>query len=285
MNNINSWLFDYASTLLRVKSDFTACKICAAKTSLFDVIDIERQCSLKSAYPDGLSGIPIYYHKCSKCNFIYTHFFDGFVDENWSEYIYNNEYMRIDPDYAGKRAFQNKNLVKAAVKSWWSSKDIGLDYGGGIGGLSDALNLEGIKYESFDPFGRDAKNRLDKKYSIISAFEVMEHLTSPLHTFDAMVKMLNQERGLLLVSTQLTSPAMKSGQLINSWYAAPRNGHISLFSIETMNYLANKYKLDYKRIGRGLHIFSYGLSTENIRIKIFFTKIYTRLYLFLKKSK
>jgi hypothetical protein len=283
VSNFNSWLIDYASTQLRLNSDFPACKVCGGKTILFDVIDIERQCSLKSPYPDGLSGIPIYYHKCSKCNFIFTHFFDRFVDENWSEYIYNNDYKRIDPDYAGKRAFQNKNLVKAAIKSWWSSKDIGLDYGGGIGGLSDVLNLEGIKYESFDPFGGDTRNGIEKKYSIISAFEVLEHVTSPLHVFDAMVKMLDKKRGLLLISTQLTKATMNSGQLINSWYAAPRNGHISLYSIETMNYLADKFKLDYRRVSRGLHIFSYGLNAKDIGKKLFFSKVFSRLHSFLIK--
>ena len=102
MNNFNSWLIDYASNEFKLKSHFPDCKICDGKTYLFDVIDIGRQCSLKCPYPDGLVGIPIYYHKCSNCNFIFTAFFDRFVNENWSQYIYNDDYKRIDPDYAGK---------------------------------------------------------------------------------------------------------------------------------------------------------------------------------------
>lgn len=160
--SITQWLIDYSSNQLTHNFRPTVCKICNGKTSLFDVIDIKRQCSLVSPYPDGLSGIPIYYHKCSVCNFIFTNFFDDFNDKDWSEYIYNDDYKTIDPDYAGKRALQNKTLVKAAIKSWWSSNDIGLDYGGGIGGLSDILNLEGIKYESFDPFGEDTRNGVEK---------------------------------------------------------------------------------------------------------------------------
>lgn len=281
--NITQWLIDYSLNQLRHNSCPPVCKICSGKTILFDVIDIERQCSLKSPYPNGLSGIPIYYHKCSICNFIFTNFFDGFIDKDWSEYIYNDDYKMIDPDYTGKRAFQNKTLVKAAIKSWWSGKDIGLDYGGGIGGLSDILNLEGIKYESFDPFGGDTRNGVEKTYSIISAFEVLEHVTNPLGVFDAMVKMLNQKRGLLLISTQLTMPTMNAGQLINSWYAAPRNGHISLYSIQTMNYLAGKFKLDYRRVSRGLHIFSYGLNADDIGKTLFFSKVFSRLHSLLRK--
>jgi hypothetical protein len=243
---------------------------------MFDVLDIGRQCALKMPYPDGLDGIPIYYHQCHKCNFIFTSFFDNFSDQNWSDYIYNDEYKRIDPDYSGKRSLQNKALVMSAIHSWWKDEDVGLDYGGGTGSLSASINSEGIKYESFDPFGEDTRIGL-KEYSIISAFEVMEHLSDPLRVFDHLQKMLIRKRGLILISTQLINPAMQPGQLINSWYAAPRNGHISLYSRKAMEYFGHKFELDYKQVSRGLHIFSSGLSANEIRRKLFLVKIHSRI--------
>jgi hypothetical protein len=45
-----------------------------------------------------------------------------------------------------------------------------------------------------------------------------------------VLKTLKVECGLILISTQLIHATMYPGQLINLWYAAPGNRHISLYT-------------------------------------------------------
>lgn len=54
-----------------------------------------------------LSGQPIYYHRCEHCGLIYTNAFDHWNEDDFSTYIYNDEYIHIDPDFPELRPQQN----------------------------------------------------------------------------------------------------------------------------------------------------------------------------------
>ena len=77
-----------------------------------------------------LSGVPIYYRRCVACDFLFTDAFDRWSDEQFKTYIYNENYLEIDPDYMGPRPHANAD---ALLRMWGKHKaEMGiLDFGGG----------------------------------------------------------------------------------------------------------------------------------------------------------
>ena len=59
-----------------------------------------------------LTGIEIYYYKCDICGFIFTKDFDHFGNKGFSQYIYSDDYLKLDIDYAQKRPLATCNLIK-----------------------------------------------------------------------------------------------------------------------------------------------------------------------------
>ena len=62
--------------------ELTQCKICQATATPFDVVDFGKTCGA-NVYPSGLAGVPIVYHRCAECTFIFTRFFDAFLERRF----------------------------------------------------------------------------------------------------------------------------------------------------------------------------------------------------------
>lgn len=110
-----------------------------------------------------------------------------------------------------------------------------LDYGGGEGLLATLARDRGFAvYDSFDPFfgGRAAP---DRRYDLVTAFEVMEHSRDPLATLREALSYVRPD-GVLLFSTVLQPPDVDA----DWWYIAPRNGHVSLHSDQSLQNLAQR---------------------------------------------
>ena len=60
----------------------------------------------------GISGVPVYYHRCPECQFIFTTALDQFSKEDFARHVYNDQYSLIDPDYQDARPRHNAALVK-----------------------------------------------------------------------------------------------------------------------------------------------------------------------------
>ncbi len=140
----------------------------------------------------------------------------------------------------------------------------GLDYGGGNGRLSHLLQQDGIDYRTHDPYGKtDFNEGLGHKANVISAFEVLEHTVDPVATFADMLRFAS-DRVLIVASTQVSDGHLDSGLL--SWeYIAPRSGHVTIYTRESLGLLAQKYSLDYTPVTRGLHLMSRGIPAESVK--------------------
>ena len=77
-----------------------ACKICGRRAPFFDVVDFLK-CT--AGYPFGPSGILVAYHRCEACGFLFTPFFDNWTKRAFQQFIYNDDYMVVDPEYIGAR--------------------------------------------------------------------------------------------------------------------------------------------------------------------------------------
>jgi 2-polyprenyl-6-hydroxyphenyl methylase/3-demethylubiquinone-9 3-methyltransferase len=59
------------------------CKICGDEAPLYGVVDFHKACNHALA----LAGIPVYYHRCRGCGFVFTTAFDGFSAEDFARLI------------------------------------------------------------------------------------------------------------------------------------------------------------------------------------------------------
>jgi 2-polyprenyl-6-hydroxyphenyl methylase/3-demethylubiquinone-9 3-methyltransferase len=232
------------------------CKVCEGETALFDVLDFAKTCDAR-LHPADLAAVPVYYRRCRACGFIFTDFFDDFSPRQWSAHLYNDDYYRrVDPAYAEQRPASNARGVDHLLRHV-KQQVIGLDYGGGSGRTCERLRALGYRFDTFDPFGqRSLTPEFAGRYNFCSAFEVAEHTPDPRGLIDAIVGLASPQRLAILIGTQLHDRVVTDATRLSWWYAAPRNGHISLYSHRAMQILARRHALDYTRLSERTHLFT-----------------------------
>lgn len=203
------------------------CKCCGNKSNNIGKVDFSKNCETHKGLVLPKSDIDIYYHQCSNCGFVFTIAFDDFTSKEFAKYIYNEDYVSVDPDFTGARAVNNSKLIPKIFTEEEKSELSMIDYGGGEGKLADLLNKQGISMDTYDPYSVHNK-RPEKKYDVMFSFEVAEHTPNPKETFSDMISFLN-ENGVIIFST-LPVPENFNEIGLNWWYAGPRNGHISFYT-------------------------------------------------------
>jgi len=227
----------------------TACKVCEGPSPLYGVIDFHRSCIEAQGRRLPFSGYPIYYRQCERCGFIFTDAFDAWTEASFQHNIYNEEYILVDPDFVDLRPGGNAKWVAQTFQASKGTLRV-LDYGGGSGLLAQRLRDDGYQAETYDPFS-SFNRKPESLFDLITCFEVMEHVPSPKTTVATMVSLLKSE-GAILFSTLLQPSAMASMGL-NWWYAAPRNGHISLYTSAALAHLFNAHGLNVASFSENLH--------------------------------
>jgi hypothetical protein len=212
------------------------CKICGKKVSFFDAVDLGMAVTHGYKYPLGPSGELVKYWLCDGCGFIFSDSFDSWTKEDFLKNIYNSDYVKVDPDYVEKRPREMGQWVADLLKNSKGPLSI-LDYGAGSGVLINELGKVGLADTfAWDPFSNP--ERPSRTFDVIICFEVLEHVVDPKIAFDDFGCFLS-DGGVVLISTHLNPENIAS---IGSdwWYLGPRNGHISLYSQEAMNLMAQR---------------------------------------------
>lgn len=234
------------------------CKICAGRATLFDVVDFGKSCAAPNVYPRGLQGIPVYYHRCEECGFIFTEQFDRFGDEEWREKVYNLEYRDVDPEYEEIRPRRNAHFIELLLRGRRNTT-IGFDFGGGNGRTSHLLQQHGWCFDCADPFGATTlrPDRL-QKYNVATAFEVFEHLIDPVAALAAIVGKMSASAPLIVIGTGTSDGKLDDTSRLSWWYAAPRNGHVSLYSKRSLSVLAQRFEFGCHSLSGGFHFLTRG---------------------------
>lgn len=228
-------------------SEGVPCKICGASARPFDSADMLRICCGKvSTDPHifGFSGVAVGYYRCRSCEFLFTDFFDNWTSEDFSRLIYNDDYVKVDPEYIDVRP---TICAEAIADIFASSQKMNiLDYGSGSGSFSEKLFERGFsKVVCYDPFSHPA--RPQEQFDIITCFEVIEHSPEPLIIFEDMLSFLKE--GGILVFSQTLQPANIENIRCGWWYVGPRNGHVSLYSQNTLTIIAEKFGTSLWKVG------------------------------------
>lgn len=234
---------------LQKAADIAAsCKICGRLSKLFDVVDFNKHCS-STPYFFGYSGIQVPYFRCSFCECLFTPLIDDWIQEEVADFIYNSDYILVDPEYLEKRA---QEQAKSISNLLGGHKELRvLDYGSGSGKFARYMQDFGYKFvTSYDPFANP--ERPQGPFDLVTAFEVVEHSPRPLDTFREMKDFLTAD-GAIVIS-QTVQPKNIDEIRCAWWYAAPRNGHVTTYSEITFALIAEKLSLE---LHKGVSAFAF----------------------------
>jgi len=221
----------------------TICKCCGGMAVHFGEVDFHKNCEEHRGIFLPPSGIPVPYFRCWVCGFLFTRFFDHWTSNEFKAHIYNDSYSQVDPDYAAIRP-ESWGCLIAEHLGEFLPRISALDYGGGTGRLAEVLRERGVKRaETWDPFNRAFLAPPEGNYNLVSCIEVLEHLPDPKAGIKSLVSHLPGE-GALLLSTLLQPEDI--GKVGVKWsYLAPRNGHISLYTVSSLQHLLRTWGFQF----------------------------------------
>lgn len=114
-----------------------------------------------------------------------------------------------------------------------------LDFGcGPTPTLSTLFDLKGYKTTNYDIYYHPDQDQLRRSYHLVTSTEVWEHLHSPRQEIEKLIKLL-KPGGLLGVMTS----AHRGEAAFHDWYYRRDLTHVVFFSEKTMDWIANKFKL------------------------------------------
>lgn len=236
----------------KLTEDTTPCKCCSEVAILYGVVDFNKNCEVqRNRHVLPVSGIPVYYYQCPACKCIFTILFDDFTKNDFLTHIYNADYVLVDPDYVEVRP---KSFATGINDAFSQQKHISiLDYGGGNGLLERSLEESGFSdVDTYDPFSPIYATKPDKRYDCILSFEVFEHSIDPYHTLQEIDGLL-KPNGIVIFST-LTQPQDIDDIGLSWWYVGPRNGHVTIHSIQSLQVLARLFTFSLAHFNSGLHL-------------------------------
>lgn len=238
-----------------------ACKVCQGSTDPFDSVDRLRTCE-KERFPLGISGESVLYRRCSDCGFIFTNDFDDFSAEDWAGKIYNDDYLKVDPGYVSFRPRLSRDLIASQFRK---HETVGLDYGSGSGLMAKTLRDDGWTYDACEPYGESTMHPENAgRYNVCSSFEVFEHTVDPLAEMDRVLALCSPSKIAVVIGTNLSDDEVDNDRRLSWWYAAPRNGHISLFSREALRRMASRSGLDFASFGPSTHYLTRGWHSADV---------------------
>jgi hypothetical protein len=217
------------------------CKLCSYPAWHFDYVDFFKSCN---DYPFGRSGIAVEFFRCQRCELIFTDFCDSWTPADFSAFIYNSDYVKVDPEYIDVRPRRSAEELGPSLVGAESARI--LDYGSGSGGFAGHMELRGFdRMESYDPFS--SPERPTGKFDIITCFDVIEHSPTPRQTLHDVLNYMADD-GCVLVGQTLQPYNIKEIKG-DWWYIAPRNGHVVTYSSETLHLFAQDHGLIFEDFG------------------------------------
>lgn len=248
------------------------CKVCSNTSNLLFKAKI-------------LNKYTVSYYKCTNCGFVNTE------EPFWLDEAYNDAITFLDIGLIS-RNIQLSNIVKKLLVKNFNPQGNYLDYAGGYGIFVRLMRDYGYNYFRQDTYCENlfAKN-FDtqdahfniKNFELITAFEVFEHLQNPKEILVELLKKTDN----ILISTLLI-PNYKIQNETDWWYFVPEIGqHISFYSLESLEYLAQELNLFLYSNNEALHLFTKKRFKENPLLKpnSIFNKIYAKIIFHVKKLK
>jgi hypothetical protein len=200
-----------------------------------------------------LGRVNVSYFRCISCGYIQTE------EPYWLEEAYSFIIADLDVGLVS-RNLKSANVVEKILLNHFIPQDQFLDYGGGYGLFVRLMRDRGFNFFRQD---KGCQNLFAKgfditdipeisNFSMVTAFEVFEHLLSPCNEASKLLALSDT----LLISTEIV-PHTPITALDDWWYFAPETGqHIGFFTISSLEYLAQVNGCNLYSNGKNLHLLS-----------------------------
>ncbi len=210
------------------------CKLCGGLSRIVFGLPHNK----KAGHPIPSEPDDCWYYQCDECNFLFTPALDL---ANHTE-IYDDTYWKNqDPDWYGRvsQTFRLVAMANEMLKERLDQLEI-LDFGCGVGAFLELgrkdLTLHVWGTDINPPrVGKDwfLEDLGERKFDVITACEVIEHLPNPRAVF-AKIRQHLKSPGVFAFQTGQWDPK-ELGR--DWWYLGPHNGHISLYSREGLDFV------------------------------------------------
>lgn len=129
-----------------------------------------------------------------------------------------------------------RDFIETAIRPYKAEIKTALDFGSGPGPvLAELLRREGFNVDIYDKHFAPEKVYLNKKYDLITATEVFEHLKDPVATLKLLKSRLNKN-GIIAIMT-LFHP--NDEEHFKKWWYRRDSTHISFYTPRTFKLMAN----------------------------------------------
>jgi hypothetical protein len=194
------------------------------------------------------------YYRCTSCGQIQTE------KPYWLDEAYGTAIASLDIGLLDRSIRDSNAVFRLALKHFDVSGRM-LDYGGGYGVLVRLLRDKGLDFYRQDIYCQNifALNQdLDdlppgnQTFELVTCFEVFEHTYEPLKLLETLTKYGSN----ILISTLLV-PGREISSPVDWWYIAPETGqHVTFYTMDSLQRLAEIFKLNLYSNGQSLHLFS-----------------------------
>jgi len=200
------------------------CKICHSKTRV--ISDIKNSIS---------------YYRCDRCGFIYLD--NSFIIDAVSE---KKHYAKHNNSFECKGYVEMfEKFIDKAILPYLSTLKKALDFGcGHTPVLAELLKQKGLEVDIYDLYFFPKKVYESRFYDLITSTEVFEHLEDPKVILESLVKKLNSN-GYIVLMTQF--PPNSDEAFIKWWYRRDVT-HISFFTPKSFEIMAEELGLKVLKI-------------------------------------
>lgn len=239
------------------------CRICGVKTEYFGDAKILNKYDVK-------------YYQCPNCYFLQTE------EPYWLEESYSSAITKSDIGLISRNISMSE-ITEKFILTCLNPSEKYVDYGGGYGIFTRIMRDKGFSFFQYDPkcnnlFAEGFEVGGEKTYSLVTAWEVFEHLIDPI---SEIKRMLEFSRTILFSTVLIPSTPKPLGDW---WYYGLEHGqHISFYASSTLYEIANQFNLTLVYSNASIHLLS-DKKIPSIKIKSAFDNKYHLIQKILKKK-